>query len=75
MSVPNPAELLAARERLARRQADEYAARLHAVEEALQDLSSGAHATQSRDYGRGIAYAANYIRTAMAVAGASGARR
>lgn len=71
MTAPKPSELLAARERLARRQAEEHAARLHAVEVALQELSNGAHATQSRDYGRGIAYAANYIRKALALAGAT----
>lgn len=74
MSVPNPSELLAARERLARRQADEYAAKLGAVEAALHDLSAGAHANQSRDYGRGMAYAANYIRKAIALADAMGPR-
>lgn len=68
MSAPNPSELLAARERLARRRAEESGAKLHAVQAALQELSLGAHANQSRDYGRGIAYACDYIRRAIASA-------
>lgn len=44
----------------------QLALRLLSITTALQQLGSGTHATGSRDFGRGVAFAVSVINEAMA---------